>query len=340
MRIFDRLGFDYVIVAAMSGAMGGSASEEFLANVGGRRGHLRPLHQLRLRSERRGGQGRRARRDRVRRPAARPRRAHPGHADDRDAWSTTSTPAFPRDDGRAWTAGDTLKNVIVTVKHPDGTREPLAIGVPGDRDIDLKRLGAQVEPAEIEAFDEADFARNPSAGQGLHRSRRARQERLQRHPLPARPPRGRRHLAGSPAPTRRRPPRDRAGRGPRLHRRRDDRGRGRARRRPLPSCAGIRSRPRAASRWATSSSSARSTPRRSTSECSTRTASSSPSRWAPTASGSHEPSPPSWRTPTTTAGSSGPARSLRPTSTSSPPARTRRSSRLPNSSPATSRRPV
>src|SRR3954451_3213251 len=31
IKIFDRLGFDYVIVRAMSGAMGGSASEEFLA---------------------------------------------------------------------------------------------------------------------------------------------------------------------------------------------------------------------------------------------------------------------------------------------------------------------
>ena len=36
IRIFDRLGLDYVIVAAMSGAMGGSKSEEFLtpAEVG------------------------------------------------------------------------------------------------------------------------------------------------------------------------------------------------------------------------------------------------------------------------------------------------------------------
>ncbi len=33
IRIFDRLGFDYVIVAAMSGAMGGSRSEEFLATA-------------------------------------------------------------------------------------------------------------------------------------------------------------------------------------------------------------------------------------------------------------------------------------------------------------------
>ena len=39
----------------------------------------------------------------------------------------------PRADGRAWTAADTLKNVIVMLAHPDGTRTPLAIGVPGDR---------------------------------------------------------------------------------------------------------------------------------------------------------------------------------------------------------------
>src|SRR6188472_2276616 len=33
IKIFDRLGLDYVIVSAMSGAMGGSASEEFLATA-------------------------------------------------------------------------------------------------------------------------------------------------------------------------------------------------------------------------------------------------------------------------------------------------------------------
>src|SRR5215210_4936995 len=34
VRIFDRLGFEYVIVKATSGAMGGSRSEEFLAKAG------------------------------------------------------------------------------------------------------------------------------------------------------------------------------------------------------------------------------------------------------------------------------------------------------------------
>jgi prolyl-tRNA synthetase len=55
---------------------------------------------------------------------------------------------------------------MVTLAHPTGEREPLAIGIPGDREIDLKRLRAQVEPAEVEAFDEADFAGHPSLVKG------------------------------------------------------------------------------------------------------------------------------------------------------------------------------
>ena len=54
IRIFDRLGLDYVIVSALSGAMGGSKSEEFLTPGRGRRGHLRPVHDVRLRGQRRG----------------------------------------------------------------------------------------------------------------------------------------------------------------------------------------------------------------------------------------------------------------------------------------------
>jgi prolyl-tRNA synthetase len=56
--------------------------------------------------------------------------------------------------------------VLVVVVHPDGTREPLAIGLAGDREIDEKRLGAQVEPATIEAFGELDFAANPALVKG------------------------------------------------------------------------------------------------------------------------------------------------------------------------------
>ena len=144
IRIFDRLGFDYVIVTAMSGAMGGSQSEEFLADAEvGEDTYVRCTH-VRLRRQRRGGRG-----------ARRPRRspyddAPAAHAEQTPRtprpstrWSTTSTRRSPATTGPG-TAGDTLKNVVVMLKHPDGTREPLAIGLPGDREVDLKRLEAQL----------------------------------------------------------------------------------------------------------------------------------------------------------------------------------------------------
>ena len=59
-----------------------------------------------------------------------------------------------------------MKNVVVKLHHPDGTFEPLAIGVPGDREVDLKRLEAQVGPAEVLPFEEADFAANPALVKG------------------------------------------------------------------------------------------------------------------------------------------------------------------------------
>ncbi len=164
IRIFDRLGFHYVIVQAMAGAMGGSRSEEFLATAeNGEDTYVRCRNC-----------GYAANVEAVRVPAPDPlpyadvRAAH--------AESTPDTPTidtlvdhlnahFGRED-RPWRASDTLKNVLVMVVHPDGTREPLAIGLPGDRDIDEKRLGAQVEPATIEAFDEKDFAANPALVKG------------------------------------------------------------------------------------------------------------------------------------------------------------------------------
>ena len=84
IRIFDRLGLEYVIVSAMSGAMGGSKSEEFLHPTRDRRGHLRPLAR-RLRGQRRGRHHRRPGRDPARGAARGPRRGHPRHPDDRDA---------------------------------------------------------------------------------------------------------------------------------------------------------------------------------------------------------------------------------------------------------------
>src|SRR6476620_6882455 len=93
------------------------------------------------------------------------------HADVSPDTPTTETlvdhlnATFPRED-RPWAAGDTLKNVLVVLKHPDGTREPVAIGVPGDREVDEKRLGGQLEPIEVVAFEEKDFAEHPSLAKG------------------------------------------------------------------------------------------------------------------------------------------------------------------------------
>jgi len=162
---FDRLGLDYVIVSAMSGAMGGSRSEEF----------LQPTEVGEDTFVRCTSCGYAANVEAVTTPVP------PALAwDDVPAAHVEETPdtptidslvalangRFPRTDGRAWTAADTLKNVVVTLVHPDGTREPLVVGLPGDREVDVKRLEAAVSPAEVEAFGEADFARHPALVKG------------------------------------------------------------------------------------------------------------------------------------------------------------------------------
>ncbi|MBK7721627.1 MAG: proline--tRNA ligase [Austwickia sp.] len=162
-RIFDRLGFEYVIVKAMSGAMGGSASEEFLAlSEHGEDTFVRCL-----------ASGYAANVEAVVMPPAPPvdpavvAATPPAAQVDTPDTPTIDTlvavlnAAHPRYDGRPWTAADTLKNVVVMVVQPDGTRTPLVVGLPGDRQVDEKRLEAQLAPAELADFTEADFAAYP-----------------------------------------------------------------------------------------------------------------------------------------------------------------------------------
>ncbi|MGB3186340.1 MAG: proline--tRNA ligase [Ornithinimicrobium sp.] len=165
VRLFDRLGFDYVIVHADSGAMGGSASEEFLAvSEHGEDTFVRC-----------DASGYAANVEAVTLPLA-PAidcTATPAAA----VHDTPDTPTIdtlvraanamvPRPDGGQWRAADTLKNVLVMLRHVDGTREPLAIGVPGDREVDPKRLATAVAPSEVEAFVEKDFAAYPALSKG------------------------------------------------------------------------------------------------------------------------------------------------------------------------------
>ncbi len=165
-RTFDRLQLPYVIVSAMSGAMGGSASEEFLVPL--------PVGEDTYVHCSKCDYAANTEAVQVAPPAAIAYTGLPAaQVHDTPDTPTIQTlvdlfnarPELRRPD-REWTAADTLKNLVVKLKHPDGTITPLAIGVPGDRDVDMKRLEAQVSPAEIEPFSEADFAAQPSLAKG------------------------------------------------------------------------------------------------------------------------------------------------------------------------------
>ena len=163
---FDRMGLSYVIVSAMSGAMGGSASEEFLAPTPVGEDTFVRCPEC----------GFAANVEAVTVPVAveEPITVGAAHVEVTPDTPTIATlvevsnsrPELARVDGDEWTASDTLKNVIVMRVYADGTEKPLAIGVPGDRDVDERRLEAAVYPAEIRAFEEEDFEVNPALVKG------------------------------------------------------------------------------------------------------------------------------------------------------------------------------
>lgn len=164
IRIFDRLGFEYVIVRAHAGAMGGSKSEEFLAKaaIGEDTYVTCPACGFAANVEA------------VETPSPPPVAyddAPDAHVEDTPDTPTIETlvallnASHARGD-RPWVAEDTLKNVLMVVTQPDGSSEPLAIGVPGDREVDAKRLEATLYPAEFRPFGEEDFAKYPDLVKG------------------------------------------------------------------------------------------------------------------------------------------------------------------------------
>jgi prolyl-tRNA synthetase len=158
IKIFDRLGLKYVIVSAMSGAMGGSASEEFLAEAEtGEDTFVRSTES-----------GYAANVEAVTTTAP-PARSVDG-LPDAQVHHTPGTPTIESlvdflnaaNLGRTFTAADTLKNVMLKVRQPGATEwEVLAVGLPGDREVDFKRLEAALDPAEVAILEEADFAKHP-----------------------------------------------------------------------------------------------------------------------------------------------------------------------------------
>lgn len=160
-RIFDRLGVRYVIVSAVSGAMGGSASEEFLAESEiGEDTFVRCLES---------GYAANVEAVTTAVPAAVPIDGQP----EPKVYDTPGTPTIATlvdwanaTLDRTVTAADTLKNVMLKTRLPGGEWELLGVGVPGDREVDDKRLGAALEPAEYALLDDADFAKYPFLAKG------------------------------------------------------------------------------------------------------------------------------------------------------------------------------
>ena len=162
-RIFQRLGLEYVIVQADAGAMGGSRSEEFLhpTDVG---------EDTFVRTD--GGYAANVEAFRVTPPAALDASKTPAPV----VFDSPDTPTIdtlvalandrhPRDSG-AWGAADTLKNVVLALTGLDGSRELVVVGVPGDRDVDLKRAEVAFAPRAVEAATEEDFAKHKDLVKG------------------------------------------------------------------------------------------------------------------------------------------------------------------------------
>ncbi|CAB4586262.1 MAG: proline--tRNA ligase [Actinobacteria bacterium] len=156
VKTFDRLGLKYNIVSAMSGAMGGSKSEEFLApcptgedtyvlcNGCGYAANVEAMVTI----------------------------TAPYKGEKVGAIEVLDTPNTPTIDSLVElfnskysaniSAADTLKNVLLMADE-----KPISVLVPGDREVDLKRLGANISGVkDLRLFEDADFAKFPKLVKG------------------------------------------------------------------------------------------------------------------------------------------------------------------------------
>lgn len=154
-RIFQRLGLEYVIVAADNGLMGGARSEEFLhptavgedTFVRNDAGYAANVEAF---------------------TTAVPDAVSFDGAQEATVFDSPNTPTIETLvvhsnavlDGE-YTAADTLKNVVLALTHPDGARELVVVGIPGDRDVDEKRAEVAFAPAEVSTATDDDFENNP-----------------------------------------------------------------------------------------------------------------------------------------------------------------------------------
>ncbi|MEY8565275.1 proline--tRNA ligase [Corynebacterium sp.] len=158
--IFDRLGVEYAICAATSGAMGGSASEEFLAvSPNGEDTFVRATD---------GDYAANVEAVVTPHPDPRPVEGLPEATVHRtpDAPTMDTLVEWARSegvtvDGRPVELTDTLKCLLVKVTEPGGEPELTGVLLPGDRDADMKRLEASLEPATVELAEDKDFEAHP-----------------------------------------------------------------------------------------------------------------------------------------------------------------------------------
>ena len=156
IKTFDRLGLKYNIVSAMSGAMGGSKSEEFLApcTTGEDTYVLCKACGYAANVE------------------AMICKVAPYKGEKVGAIELLDTPNTPTIDSlveilnkkysASITAANTLKNVLIMADE-----KPIAVLVPGDREVDLKRLAANLpEVIDLRLFEDADFAKYPKLVKG------------------------------------------------------------------------------------------------------------------------------------------------------------------------------
>ncbi|HJA04746.1 MAG: proline--tRNA ligase [Candidatus Microbacterium stercoravium] len=164
-RIFTRLGMEYVIVQADAGAMGGSRSEEFL--------HPTPIGEDTFV---RSAGGYTANVEAFTTLAPEPIDASGAPAPvvyDSPGTTTIATlvdhanEAVPGAPEGGWTAAHTLKNVVLALTHLDGSREVVVVGLPGDRDVDDKRVEVAFAPAEVEPATPDDLAKHPGLVRGF-----------------------------------------------------------------------------------------------------------------------------------------------------------------------------
>ncbi|CAB4539126.1 ProS Prolyl-tRNA synthetase [actinobacterium SCGC AAA044-D11] len=156
VKTFDRLGLKYNIVSAVSGAMGGSGSEEFLAPcetgedtyvLCNKCGYAANVEAMVTKVAPYSG-------------------AAPAAMDEFDSPNTPTIDSLVdllnSKFGPGHKASDTLKNVLLMADE-----KAISVLVPGDREVDLKRLQANLPGVqELRLFEDGDFAKYPALVKG------------------------------------------------------------------------------------------------------------------------------------------------------------------------------